>query len=191
MRTDQIIAALTAQEPPPLATTSFLDRPGFYAWWASPTRLSDASPLIPPVHPTASCKWALLYVGIAPKRPSSDGPDRTLADRVQGDHRNGSIGNSTFRQSLAALLIGLLDLRPKRGYDRSRIENETALSDWIEEHCRVTMAECPTPWTVEDEVIRLMRPPLNLKPGYHEFRRQVGKARKTLRELCGVGSQTD
>lgn len=191
MRTDQIIATLTAKEPPPLSVAALTGGPGLYAWWASPLCLSDASPPIPPVRPAASHNWALLYVGIAPRGASPKGRDRTVAERIQGDHRNGNIRKSTLRQSLAALLIGHLDLRPKRGHDRARIENETALSDWIEEHCRVTIAECPTPWTVEDEVIRLMRPPLNLRPGYHEFRFHVSTARRALRQLCGVGSQSD
>jgi hypothetical protein len=42
-----------------------------------------------------------LYVGVAPKRPSSRA---TLRSRIRGQYLAGNIGSSTFRQSLAALL---------------------------------------------------------------------------------------
>ena len=44
---------------------------------------------------------SLLYVGIAPRRPSSR---QTLRTRIVGNHLRGNVGASTFRLSLAALL---------------------------------------------------------------------------------------
>src|SRR4051812_15272968 len=69
--------------------------PGLYAWWMQPGAVPGVSG---PMHPTE--KVQLLYVGIAPSRPSSSA---TLRSRVVGQHVRGNIGASTFRLSLAAL----------------------------------------------------------------------------------------
>ena len=81
-----VVAALVAEDPRPIVEAVVAEAPEFYAWWARPERLVDATPPIPPVHPPgASDDWALLYVGIAPKRPSKTGVDRTIAARVSKD----------------------------------------------------------------------------------------------------------
>lgn len=88
---------------------------GVYAWWVHEDHLGDALPPLPGVRPEGAARpWSLLYVGIGPKRPGS----QTLRDRLRKDHRGSSIGSSTFRQSLAALLMDYLKLTPKRGHDR-------------------------------------------------------------------------
>ncbi len=158
---------------------------GMYAWWVGTDHLADASPPFPEVR-TASAGpgWSLLYVGIGPKRPGK----RTLSDRVRKDHRGRSIGSSTFRQSLAALLIDKLELRAKPGHDRSRLLDETPLSEWIDAHCGVSAVAVARPWDYEDEVIRRLNPPLNLRPGFHPYRHDVDRARKKLRRACGLPS---
>src|SRR4051812_13283537 len=79
------------------------ERSGFYCWWVLETRLRDAEPAIPLRRPDgADSPWSLLYVGIAPKGQTSK---RTVATRLQKDHRNGNVGGSTFRQSMASLLL--------------------------------------------------------------------------------------
>jgi GIY-YIG catalytic domain len=152
-----------------------------------PERLVDATPPIPAVHPpSASAAWALLYVGIAPKRPSSTGVDRTIATRISKDHRGGNIGGSTFRQSLAALLLAPLGLVAKSGHGRARLVDEKPLSTWIDTNCALTTATTAKPWTIEDTVIRELRAPLNLRPGYHPYRFVVHEARASLRRDCGL-----
>jgi hypothetical protein len=156
---------------------------GMYAWWVGTDYLADARPPFPEVRlPSAGSQWSLLYVGIGPKRPGK----RTLSDRLRKDHRSGSIGSSTFRQSLAALLVDKLELRAKSGHDRSRLVDEMPLSEWIYGHCGVSAVAVARPWDYEDEVIRHLNPPLNLKPGFHPYRHDVDRAREELRRACGL-----
>jgi GIY-YIG catalytic domain len=115
--------------------------PGFYAWWIAPAHLRDADPPIPRV-PFGDDSWSLLYVGIAPNGPRSS---RSVDTRVAKDHQGGSIGNSTFRQSMAAILMEHLHLRPLAGYDRSRIEDEKPLMSYIEQTCGLTTFGFPRP----------------------------------------------
>lgn len=164
------------------------EAPGFYAWWTRPACLSEAVPAIPLVCPSGSpAGWALLYVGIAPRGTRSRAAvERTIAARISKDHRSGNIGGSTFRQSLASLLRGSLALLPKQGHDRARLVTEAPLSLWISAHCALTTAVTATPSRIEDEVIRTLCAPLNLRPGYHEFRFAVEQARRALRHNCGL-----
>jgi len=130
-------------------------------------------------------------VGIAPRAPAQrsarrTAPTRTLADRVISDHRGGNIGGSTFRQSIAALLIQHLGLIPKRGHDRSRFEDERALCYWIEHQCRLSVVPHEQPWLYEDDITRYLNPPLNLRPGFHPYRHEVASARRALRQACSA-----
>lgn len=175
---DRILSSLT-EEPRRLPITADSE-PGIYAWWVEPKRLEDAEPRIPEV-PAGVDGWSLLYCGIAPNSPTSG---RHLAARIARDHSNGSIGSSTFRQSLAALLRDTLDLQPLAGYDRSRIRNERPLTVWMTAHCGLTWAMQPAPWEWEAQVIEALRPPLSIRPGAHPFRFEVSSARSRLRRDC-------
>ena len=181
-RGDAIAAALQAQIVPP----DELVPPGpagVYAWWVHEDHLDDASPPLPAVRPDeAPPPWALLYVGIGPKRAGS----RTLGERLRKDHGGSSIGSSTFRQSLAALLTDHLGLTPKPGYDRSRLIDEAPLTEWIRRNAGLSAVAVERPWDHEDGVIRRLNPPLNLRPGFHPFRREVDEARGRLRRACGL-----
>jgi hypothetical protein len=182
-----VVAALLAEQPLPADRSIVPDKPGFYAWWAKPANLTDADPPIPAVYPPGSLPgWSLLYVGIAPKHPSKTGVDRTIAARISKDHRGGNIGGSTFRQSLASILRTSLALSPKRGHERARLVDEAPLSRWIDATCALTTAVTATPSRVEDDVIRTLGAPLNLRPGYHEFRFVVEEARRALRRDCAA-----
>lgn len=182
-----VVAALVAEDPRPIVEAVVAEAPGFYAWWARPERLVDATPPIPIVHPPGTADdWALLYVGIAPKRPSKTGVDRTIAARIAKDHRGGNIGGSTFRQSLAALVREHVRLVAKSGHGRARLVDEKPLSVWIDTNCALTTALTVKPWSIEDAVIRELYAPLNLRPGYHPFRFRVHEARAALRRDCGL-----
>lgn len=156
--------------------------PGLYAWWAKPDRLGDARPAIPEVTAGAA-GWSLLYVGIAPNSPTSR---RLLSTRIARDHSGGTIGNSTFRQSLASLLRDDLELQPMAGYDRSRLRDESSLTSWMNANCGLTWAVQPMPWKWERRVINTLLPPLSISPGAHPFRFEVSAARSRLRRDCGV-----
>lgn len=156
--------------------------PGLYAWWATPDRLADARPAIPLI--TAGVGgWALLYVGIAPNSPKSR---RLMSNRIAHDHTRGTIGNSTFRQSLAALLRDYLRLEPMPGYDRSRLRNEGALTSWMNANCGLTWAVQPAPWEWEERTIAFLLPPLSIRPGANPFRFEVSAARARLRRDCDL-----
>ncbi len=158
---------------------------GFYSWWCRVERLADAEPLIPREErrPTDSA-WSLLYVGISPKSETSA---KNVAMRFT-QHVGGNIGGSTFRQSLASLLIANLQLQPKSGSDRSRLTSEAPLSRWIETSCGATFARSDRPWELEAAVIQLLNPPLNIEKGTNPFRFEVSARRSALRRLCGLGS---
>lgn len=158
---------------------------GFYAWWCNADRLTDALPAIPrEERPPIPAMWSLLYVGISPSSATSS---RNVASRFAKDHVGGNIGGSTFRQSLAALLIDSLDLKPKLGSDRSRLISEQPLSRWMETACGVTFARADQPWKLEATVIGQLNPPLNLDRGTHSFRSEVSARRLALRRACGLG----
>lgn len=180
--TSHQIAAALAQPPGPPGAEAAPNRPGFYAWWVDTDRLADADPPIPRVDHGVT-GWSLLYVGIAPYRETSG---RTVQTRIYRDHEGGTIGNSTFRQSLGVLLRRRLGLSPRPGYDRSRITNEGPLDEWISANCGLTVATVDHPWLYEAAVIGQLTPPLNIRPGVHPFRLVVGAARKAFRRECGV-----
>jgi hypothetical protein len=183
---EEIVRRLIRPRPLAPGEMDVLDAPGFYAWWIRYNHRTDTRPQVPAVHPDGDKEWSLLYVGIAPKT-SEQRTHRSLSVRIAKDHRRGNIGSSTFRQSLAALLIpSMPGLRPKRGHDRSRLIDERPLSDWISTRCGLTIAVTERPWLWERAVICELQPPLNLKPGFHPFRLTVDEARKALRKACGL-----
>jgi GIY-YIG catalytic domain-containing protein len=132
------------------------DQHGVYAWWVSPESIPGVNG---PAHPDEP--FELLYVGIAPKDADSKA---TLRSRVRGQHLGGNIGSSTFRQSLAALLLDAEGWTTHRSGSRCQLrpEHNRALSKWQREHLRITWVPRPNPWEVEVSVIATMKPPLNL-----------------------------
>src|SRR5262245_38953406 len=99
--------------------------PGVYAWYFRE---------IPPEVPTADCRRALgatlLYVGIAPKQPSSA---QTLRSRIRY-HYTGTAEGSTLRLTLGCLLEGRLGIRLRRvgsGTRRTFADGEDRLSEWM------------------------------------------------------------
>jgi hypothetical protein len=72
-------------------------------------------------------------------------------------------GSSTLRRTLAGLLLDEQGYRT-RWTDRVVLvdEDEIRLTDWTAENLRVSWCVHPGPRTVEGEVIRALRPPLNV-----------------------------
>jgi hypothetical protein len=157
--------------------------PGLYAWWVK----AGALPVVPPMpHPSAP-GWNLLYIGIAPRNDLSP---TTIRSRVLTQHLGGSTGSSTFRLSLAALLIDTLAFHPvrrKNDFVLPRAEN-VKLSEWQREHLRLTWVAQPAPWTIEPLVIAALNPPLNLDHNSaHPFHRTMTAARARFRAAAGAG----
>lgn len=184
MTADEVIRALLAGElyrpsvlePPPL--------PGFYAWWCREQQLGDA---IPPIdyepRPPVSVDWSLLYVGIAPRKP---GTRTNLKTRLKKNHLGRRLASSTLRFGLASMLVDRLGMTPMTGGRKPRLQSEEPLSAWMEQSCGVSFVHADAPWTLEREVIRQLRPPLNFQHGVHEFRFEVSKRKSALRVACGL-----
>ncbi|MDL5159753.1 GIY-YIG nuclease family protein [Actinomycetospora termitidis] len=141
--------------------------PGLYAWWASPSVLSGFDGAAHASEPDLR----LLYVGLA----------TNLRSRLHGNHMRRS-GTSTLRRTLAGLLLDEHGFRTRRT-DRVVLvdEDEVRLSAWMTEHLRVTWCTHPEPGAVEAEVIRLLRPPLNVDHASGPARDLVRAARARYR----------
>ena len=149
---------------------------GLYAWWMTPGAIPGVSG---PRHPSEPRE--LLYIGIAPGR---EGSTATLHSRICKQHLGGNIGSSTFRLSLAALLVEQQGWRPVWRGDRPRLtrEDNAALSAWQRQHLRLCWAPRARPREVEDAVIRELQPPLNLAGNReHPFYKTLKRGRQELR----------
>ena len=155
--------------------------PGFYAWWALRGAIADV-PHVP--HPRDG-ELGLFYLGISPKRPSSK---QNLHDRVRRQHIGGNTGSSTFRYVLAALLLDELELVPLARGEKVVLNRDgnRELSRWQRDNLRLSWCVRPRPWEIEDDVIALMKPPLNSSANAsHPFYPRVQKVRAEFRRRAG------
>jgi hypothetical protein len=127
---------------------------GVYAWFFS---------RVPPGIDAAGCYvadgWTLLYVGISPKEPPTNGrpPSRsTLRQRLR-THFTGNSAGSTLRKTLGCLLADDLGIALRRvgSGDRYTLTNpgEQRLDAWMADHCRVAWREVAAPWQLEREIL--------------------------------------
>jgi hypothetical protein len=160
------IAALDADADPLPAgrwpgTLEGLDQPGLYAWWADPagaTQLSTGLGL--------ELAPGRIYAGLtgATKWPSGKAGTMTLRSRIGGSHLRGTIRGSTFRRTLVAVLPEPLDLCLQAA-GRLSAESEHVFSAWMRAHLSVAVypfAERDALASLEDEVLAILDPPLNL-----------------------------
>lgn len=141
---------------------SRLDAPGLYAWWVDQSGadiLSEAlRELLSP---------GRIYAGQAGATswPSGRRSDATLMSRLGGNHIGGRARSSTFRFTLASLLLGPLQLTPT-GPRSLAPDSESVLSRWIGQHLEVAVhpfAEADALADLEDRVLAALDPPLNLQ----------------------------
>lgn len=113
---------------------------GFYAWWARRGCIANV-PSSP--HPT-DAEFELFYVGIAPVSATSAA---TIRSRVRSNHMRGNIAASTFRFTLASLLVDALELKPiaKASKVVLKKEQNDQLSQWQRENLRLTWHAVPEP----------------------------------------------
>jgi hypothetical protein len=157
---------------------------GFYGWWSH----RGAIAAVPHVLHPLDAELSLPYVGISPARETSR---QTIRSRVSGNHLTGNIGSSTFRFSLAALLLDALDLHPHlRGTKAALSAPENArLSAWQREHLLLTWCARKRPWEIESEVIAHLTPPLNSAANAaHAFYPAVRAARVEFRRRARAAS---
>lgn len=157
--------------------------PGVYAWY-----FRDP----PPKVPLAGCHAAdgahLLYVGISPGKPPSNGrpPSRqNLRTRVRYHYRGNAYG-STLRLTLGCLLGHSLGLRLQTVSLSGRMTfaaGEDRLSAWMSEHAYVTWMPYNSPWLLEDRLIEEVSLPLNLRGNEaHAFHPALTDLRRAARE---------
>ena len=152
----EVANALLASPVPAqlLMTCRAPDRPGLYAWWHAPGLLTDVSH--PPGGPTLAADGLLklAYVGIG----------GSLDERLRERHLGARTGSSTLRRALGAWLGSDLGLKTVLTTDRVQhtIQSEAILTAWMLQNLHVSFVKHPNPAEVEAEVIRILRPPLNV-----------------------------
>jgi SAM-dependent methyltransferase len=135
---------------------------GVYAWY-----FRNLPPHIPTTGSTNSAGFCLLYVGISPSSPPTNGkgPSRqTLYQRVRY-HMQGNAEGSTLRLSLGCLLADQLGIELRRVGSGNRLTfsvGEERLSQWMDENARVVWKVCEEPWKLEETLITAVNLPLNL-----------------------------
>lgn len=153
---------------------------GLYAWWA----LRGSIPGVPENPHPEDEGLDLFYVGIAPKDASSTA---SLNSRVLNNHMGGNTGSSTFRLTLASLLMDALELTPRKTKTKYVLppEQNKVLSEWQKKNLRLTWVEHDEPWTIEDDVVAELKPPLNLAGNSsHPFHSTLKAARSSFREAA-------
>jgi hypothetical protein len=126
---------------------------GVYGWWFR---------RLPPLVVASGCcrrqELTLLYVGISPKQPPSNGQPastQSLLKRIR-DHYTGNAEGSTLRKTLGCLLAGELEIQLRRvgsGKRMTFVEGEQALSAWMAENAYVSWIVRQRPWELEDNLI--------------------------------------
>ena len=156
--------------------------PGFYGWWSRRDAIRD----VPHVAHPLEGELSLLYIGISPAR---EGSRQTVRSRVIGNHLKGNVGSSTFRFTLAALLIDALPLRPLVRGTKVALDaaDNARLSRWQREHLLLTWCSRERPWEIETGVIAQLGPPLNSAGNAgHAFYPRVRGARAEFRRRAAT-----
>lgn len=150
--------------------------PGAYAWYFR---------AIPPGVPTEGClsqdDLTLLYVGISPRSPASNGrvpSGQTLLTRLR-THMQGNAEGSTLRLAIGCLLSEQLGIMLRRVRSKDSVSESTAfrytftrdgeasLNEWLNRYAFVAWMVDGESWTVEDKLIRSVSLPLNLAQNSH------------------------
>jgi hypothetical protein len=151
---------------------------GIYGWWFN-------SPIegVPVEDALRHQSHHLLYVGIAPRQPSTAGKvsRSTLRRRITRDHLGHRIGSSTLRRSLAYLLKDSLQLEINRTGKKDTMprHHELILTRWMREHASLSFMLHTAAWKIEQSLVRCpdLTLPLNIQGSPHPFSRVLGKMR--------------
>lgn len=139
--------------------------PGAYAWYFR---------RVPPGIDATGCLvregLTLLYVGISPSEPPTNGrvPSRsTLRQRLR-THYAGNASGSTLRKTLGCLLADDLGFSLRRVGSGERLTftnpGERVLDEWLAENALVTWVVAERPWEKERQVLKSGVPlPLNIR----------------------------
>lgn len=163
--------------------------PGVYGWWFR--RIPGA---IDPSDCEMRDGMTLLYTGISPSRPPTNGrapSTQSLFHRIRY-HFTGNAEGSTLRKTLGVLLSDELGIQLRRvGSGKRRTfgsAGEATLSQWMAENALVSWVLHDEPWVLEDELIASLDVPLNLQGNAHngfyltlkQLRAQAEQTARTL-----------
>jgi hypothetical protein len=160
---------------------------GIYGWY-----FKDPPKIVPVASTHEYDGHRLLYVGIAPKRPTAKGKasTSTLRDRLR-QHYNLNAYGSTLRLTLGCLLG--LQLRrissKKHPGTANRMtfgkQGEGRLSEWMDDHALVVWAPYEQAWVLERDLLERLDLPLNLDAHAHgSFHGQLTDLRAKARETA-------
>jgi hypothetical protein len=127
--------------------------------------------LIPPAIDTSHCACSngltLLYTGISPTHPPTNGrasSSQALRSRIK-THYVGNAEGSTLRKTLGVLLAAEFGIELRRVGSGARMTfgmGEQVLSAWMAENAFVHWVLHEQPWELERELIASLDVPLNL-----------------------------
>ena len=164
---------------------------GAYGWWFRE---------IPGGVDVSGCAqqdgWTLLYVGISPGPPRTDGKPQIPQDlrkrvRYHFGAGNAAADGSTLRKSLGVLL-GLELRRIGSGKRQTFAGGEAVLNQWMAENAAVSWVLHPEPWFLEPKLIASLDLPLNFQdnernafaPELKRLRREAAVKAGKLRVLA-------
>jgi hypothetical protein len=164
--------------------------PGVYAWYFKQ---------LPPSIHAKDCHrhddLILLYVGISPKAPPTNGtkPSRSTLRKRLRTHYAGNAYGSTLRLTLGCLLTAQLGIQLRRvgSGDRYTFTNpgEQLLDRWMADHAFVTWLAIDQPWEAESKLLSSeLRLPLNLagNPGLDVGLREIRRAARRNADLLEI-----
>ena len=117
----------------------------------------------------------IIYTGIS---------NRSLRSRDFRQHFNGTAGNSTLRKSIGSMFGWKKIPRDKvdNGKTKFNAEDENRLSEWMAQNLELYYFPNTTPKENEEELIKLLNPPLNLSKNKNiensDFRAELSRLRK-------------
>ena len=131
-----------------------LNVPGLYSWWVDAAGADDLTTGL-----GLRLNSGLIYAGLAgaTRWPSGRPSSNTLWSRISGMHLGGRHEFSTFRRTLGSILA---HVRGEPTID------EAGLTAWMNAHLKVVAVpfdDADTLGHLEEDVLRRLNPPLNLK----------------------------
>lgn len=173
---EDVRAALLDAPPQPPMALGAEPSTGIYAWWDLGGALADQYPADFPSVDAARP----LYIGIAERQGLAA---RGLKMHLKRTRMSG------LRRSLAALLRDELGLSSQVVAARGGMfgltpAGDTALTDWMLRHLRVTWIAHPEPSAVERSIVEAELPPLNYDHATHgPYAAEMRALRAELRAL--------
>ena len=134
---------------------------------------------LPKIGKTLNCKTIddkkIIYTGIS---------NRSLRSRDFRQHFNGTAGNSTLRKSIGSMFGWKKIPRDKivNGKTKFNGDDESTLTNWMKNNLELYYYPNTTPKENEDDLIKLLNPPLNLSKNNNiensDFRTELSRLRK-------------